>query len=180
VSEIVDSVPSLLREALAAEKAVQALFSGFSEQGDDAEVQSAFRTYAADAVRHVSRVAGRLEELHEIAHPKSSVLERVSTIVPELTQMDHLPEEKLLQNLLSAFAVCNGQRALYELLACRARAENDSDTEDLAREIQLQKSRMGEMVWHWIPTRAKIAFNLLTADEVDPSIETRAADNRLT
>jgi rubrerythrin len=180
VSDLADSIPSLLREGLSLEQAAEKLFSAFSEQGDDSEVQSAFQSQAEHASRHRSSLAARLEDLRERAEPQKSALEQVSGIVPELTKFDHLPEEKLLQNLLTAFAFSNAQCAFYEFLACRAHAENDSSTEQLARELQQVQRGVAEMVWHWIPSRAKIAFNLLTADEVDPAIETRAADNRLT
>jgi ferritin-like metal-binding protein YciE len=78
-----------------------------------------------------------------------------------------------------AFAAENSEYAMYEALAAAAEAAGDSVTETLAREIQATEKQAAEKIWRFVPSRAKIAFNLLTASETDPSVNTRAADNRL-
>jgi hypothetical protein len=49
----------------------------------------------------------------------------------------------------------------------------------LAREIQDEERGTAEKLWSFIPSRAKIAFNLLTAGEMDPSVDTKMADDRV-
>jgi hypothetical protein len=53
-------------------------------------------------------------------------------------------------------------------------------TEELARESQEQERTTAERVWKFLPSRSKIAFNMLNLQEVDPSVETRAIENRST
>jgi len=64
---------------------------------------------------------------------------------------------------------------MYEALAHVAREAGDALTEALAREIQEQEQRAAEKIFHFLPSRSKIAFNVLTADEVDdPAVATKA------
>jgi ferritin-like metal-binding protein YciE len=91
----------------------------------------------------------------------------------------HTPEERTTQNLIIVFTVESSECAMYEALAAAAEAAGDTATETLAREIQVEERQTAEKIWRFIATRSKIAFNLLTATETDPSVNTRAADNRL-
>ena len=93
--------------------------------------------------------------------------------------MGHAPEERTTQNLIMAFTVENSECAMYEALAAAAEAAGDDATEALAREIQAEEKQTADKVWHFIASRSKNAFNLLTATETDPSVNTKAADNRL-
>lgn len=68
---------------------------------------------------------------------------------------------------------------MYEALASVAHATGDQTTESLAREIQAEEHRAADRVWSFIPSRSKIAFNGLTAWEMDPSVDTRMADDRI-
>jgi rubrerythrin len=98
---------------------------------------------------------------------------------PKFAQAGRIPEERLVQNLLTAFTAAKSECAMYEVLANVARTDGDSATEALAREIQAEEQRAAEKFFHFLPTRSKIAFNMLTANEIDPSVETKAPDNRL-
>ena len=77
------------------------------------------------------------------------------------------------------FTVENSECAMYEALAAAAEAAGDNATETLARDIQAEEKQTADKIWRFIHSRAKIAFNLLTASETDPSVNTRMADNRL-
>ncbi len=68
---------------------------------------------------------------------------------------------------------------MYEAIAAVAEAAGDDATEALAREIQAEEKQTAEKLWRLITSRAKIAFNLLTVAETDPSVNTRAQENRL-
>ncbi len=85
-------------------------------------------------------------------------------------------EGKLVQNLITALCVETGEMAMYEALASVAAAAGDGTTELLAREIQAEEQRTAEKLFHFLPTRSKIAFNVLTAGEVDPSVETKTSE----
>jgi hypothetical protein len=72
----------------------------FAEQGDDEEVQAAFRTGADRARTHGERLLSRLEQLGGSDSAASSALPAaVSELVPKLSQAGRVQEEQMVQNL---------------------------------------------------------------------------------
>lgn len=168
-----------LQDALAAEKSFETRLRSFSRQGDDTEVQALFSDHADLTRQHQERLSSRLEELGGSASGVKSFLDQLFSVVPKQPQTVRSPDEQLLQNVVVAFAVEQSERAMYEALAAAAIAAGDPTTEQLARDIQAEESETAEKLWRFIPSRAKIAFNLQTAGEIDPAIETKAPDDRV-
>jgi ferritin-like metal-binding protein YciE len=174
-----DVIRRYLEDAIAAEKSFETQLHGFAREGDDQEVQAAFAIHAAETRRQYERLTARLEELGGSASTAKSFFAHIFGLAPKSAQVGHGPEERTTQNLIMAFTVENSEYAMYEAVAAAAEAAGDNVTETLAREIQMEEKHTAEKIWRFIPSRAKIAFNLLTAAETDPSVNTRAADNRL-
>ncbi len=168
-----------LEDALAAESSFESHLRSFSVQGDDEDVQSLFALHASQTRHQYDRLNARLEELGGSASDVKSILAHVFGFGPQAAPATHNEEERVAQNLMAAYSVESGECAVYEALANAARAAGDSKTETLAREIQAEERQTAEKIWAFIPSRAKIAFNILTAGEVDPAVETRATENRL-
>lgn len=168
-----------LEDAVAAESSFETQLWAFSREGDDAEVQAAFATHAQETQGQLRRLTGRLEELGGSPSTAKGLLAHLFGMTPKAVQMTHTSEERLAQNLVIAYSVESSECAMYEALASVAQAAGDEQTERLAREIQEEERRTAEKVWSFIPSRSKIAFNLLTAGEMDPAIETRMADDRV-
>jgi ferritin-like metal-binding protein YciE len=168
-----------LEDAIAAEKSFETQLQGFAQEGDDEEVEAVFAIHAAETRRQYDRLTARLEELGGSPSTAKSFLAHVFGVAPKSAQVGHASEERTTQNLIMAFTVENSECAMYEALAAAAEAAGDPATETLAREIQAEERQTAEKIWHFIASRAKIAFNLLTATETDPSVNTRAAGNRL-
>jgi ferritin-like metal-binding protein YciE len=168
-----------LEDAIAAEKSFETQLRGFATEGQDEEVQLAFANHAEETKLQYHRLTRRLEELGGTPSGAKSLLAHVFGLTPRAVQVTHAPDERVTQNLIAAFAVENSECAMYEALASVAGAAGDSATEKLAREIQAEERRTADKLWRFLPSRAKIAFNVVTAGETDPSISTRAADNRL-
>jgi len=174
-----DIIRRYLEDAIAGEKSFETQLQGFAREGDDDEVQAAFTIHAAETRRQYERLTARLEELGGSASTAKSFFAHIFGLAPKSAQVGHAPEERTTQNLIMAFTVENSECAMYEVLAAAAEAAGDTATETLAREIQAEEKQTADKIWHFIQSRAKIAFNLLTASETDPSVNTRAADNRL-
>ncbi len=168
-----------LEDAIAAEKAFETQLRGFATADDDEEVNLAFATHAEETKLQYNRLTARLQELGGSPSSAKSFVAHVFSLSPKTAQATHVADEQIVQNLIMGFAVENSERAMYEGLANVARAAGDTVTETLAREIQMEEEETANKLWRFIPSRAKIAFNVLTAGETDPSIETRAPDNRL-
>jgi ferritin-like metal-binding protein YciE len=174
-----DVVRRYLEDAIAAEKSFETQLDGFARQGDDEEVEAAFAIHAGETRRQYNRLIARLEQLGGSPSTAKSFLAHLFGLGPKSAQVGHALEERTVQNLVTAFTVENSECAMYEALAAAAEAAGDTATETLAREIQAEEKQTAEKIWRFIASRVKIAFNLLTATETDPSVNTRAADNRL-
>ncbi len=174
-----DVIRRYLEDAIAAEKSFETQLSGFANEGDDEEVKLLFQAHAAETRTQYERLADRLQQLGGTASTGKSILAHLFNLSPRSAQTGHDPEERTVQNLMMAFTAESSECVMYEGLAAAAEAAGDTSTETLVREIQAQVRQAADRIWHLIPSRAKIAFNMLTVSEVDPSVETRAQTNRV-
>jgi ferritin-like metal-binding protein YciE len=175
----IDLIRRYLEDALGAEKSFEAQLRSFAQEGDDADVQAAFLAHADETRIQSERLAERLQMLGGSSSAIKSFLARLFELAPKTVQLGDGQEQRVAQNLMTAFAIEKSECAMYEALANIAEAAGDPVTETLAREIQAQESAAADQFWRFIPTRAKIAFNMLTAGEIDPAIETKAPDDRV-
>lgn len=162
-----------LRDAIAAERAFEDQLRSFANDGDDEEVQLFFAEHADETRAHSDRLRERLVSLGADAEEGRTVLASLLDFAPKFAQAGHTVEERLVQNLIAAFCVESGEGAMYEALADVAHAAGDEVTEALARAMQEQERLAAEKIFHFLPSRSKIAFNVLTADEIDPAVETK-------
>jgi ferritin-like metal-binding protein YciE len=180
---VVDSAAQLLTryldDAVAAERTFETQLRSFAEQGDDDEVQAAFRAHADEARTHDERLTLRSEELGGTPSFVKTILADVLERVPKFSQAGHVAEEQLVQNLIAAFTMATGACAMHEALATVAARARDSQTEQLAREIQSEERHAAERIFRFIPSRSKIAFNVVTPHEIDPAVDTKAPDDRI-
>jgi ferritin-like metal-binding protein YciE len=175
-----EAIRRYLQDAIAAESSFESQLRSFAhEGGDDFEVQALFFGHAAETSRQIERLTARLQELGGAPSGAKGSFARFFNSAPKLAQATHRPEERLVQNLMAAFSVESGERAMYEALATTAQTAGDAITERLAREIAAEETAIAEKIWHFLPSRSKIAFNMLTVGEVDPSVETKAVDDRI-
>ncbi len=168
-----------LDDAIAAEKTFESQLRSFAAEGDDDEVQAAFAVQARLTAVQITKLTARLEQFGGSPSTAKSLLGKFFGLAPKTAQLTHREEERLTQNLMMAYTVEMSQVALYEALAVTARLALDEQTAQLARDISIEERKAAAHFWHFIPSRSKIAFNLLTAGEVDPSVETRAPDDRI-
>lgn len=168
-----------LEETIAAETRSEAQSRDFAGVGDDEDVRAAFARHGADARLQQERLTARLEELGGRVSDRKSFLDQVLDSTPKLAETSAVQEERTLQNLIVAFTTKKAESALYEALAATAEAVGDAVTARLARESQKEEAAAAEELWHFLPSRSKIAYNMLTITEVDPAIETKATTNRV-
>jgi ferritin-like metal-binding protein YciE len=174
-----DLIRRYLQDAIAAEISFESQLRAFAKEGDDEEVQSFFSLHADQTKFQYDRLAARLQDLGESVSGAKAFFAQVFGLAPKTAQITHSQEERTAQNLVLAFSIEQAECATYEALASVARAANDAATESLARQIQIEEREAANRLWRFLPSRSKIAFNMLTAGEVDPSVETRASENRV-
>ncbi|HZS54215.1 MAG TPA: ferritin-like domain-containing protein [Bryobacteraceae bacterium] len=168
-----------LKETIGAEETLEEQLRSFASEGDDEDVQLAFAEHADETRVHRERLRERLSSVGGGDLAEAGVLAPVLDLRPKFARAGNTLEERLVQNLFTAFTAEKSECAMYEVLATVAHAAGDSATEVVAREIEAENQRAAEKFFHFLPTRSKIAFNILTAEEIDPAIVTKVADNRL-
>ncbi len=146
---------------------------------DDDEVQRCFVAYAEQTRAQRRRLTQRFEQLGGSAATVGNDADPVADAGVDTDSHSKVAEERTLQNLIAGYTLACREFATYEALAALAQSIGDHVTESLAREIQAEERASATQIWHFLPSRSKIAFNMLTISEVDPSVETKVADNRL-
>lgn len=174
-----DIVVRYLQDAVAAERAFEVQLRDFAQDGDDEEVQAVFATHADETGHQHERLKRRLEELGGAPSFIKGFLAQFLDVTSNIARIEHAREERTSRNLMAAFAFESGECAMYETLATIASASGDSVTAALAREIQAEERRTADKLWRFLPSRTKIAFNMLTLSEVDPGVETRISEGRI-
>lgn len=174
-----DLIQTYLADAIAAEASFEAQLRDFANEGDDDEVKAVFANHAVETQRQRQRLTERLNELGAAPSGGKNLLARVFSLTPRSAQLGHLQEERTVQNIMIAYTVESSEQAMYHALISVAEAAGDLRTATLAREIQAEETRTAEKLWHFLPTRSKIAYNMLTVQEVDPAVETKMADDRI-
>ncbi len=143
-------------------------------------MQSALASNADEAKSQHDRLQERLQAAASTPVSPNEDEADISALAPQIAdEADDIPEEEILQSLLAAYVGETGGVAMYESLAEVARSAADSQTENLTRQIQTEKRRAAERIWRLLPSRSKIAFNMLTVSEIDPAVETKMADDRI-
>jgi len=173
-------IAEYLNDSISAERSFETQFRSCSKDGDDSEVQSYFESSAARAAAHTQALENRLSALNATEHRGSSLIAEVLAMAPKAAQMGHIAEERIAQNLIKGFSLSKSACAMYRALHSVALLARDEQTAELASQLALEEESAAEQFWHYLPSRSKITYNLLTAGEVDPAVETRAPDDRLT
>jgi ferritin-like metal-binding protein YciE len=170
----------LLADAAAVERSGERRWRKFAAStGDDDEVRSLFEAGADSAMLNGQRVRLRLEEMAAIETAGAQGMDDLLEAGPQIGQNAHSVEERLLYNLIFASAEKAGHCALYKCLSATAAVTGDVATAVLAQEIEENDRQVLESVGRLLPSRSKIAFNMLTVSEVDPAVETKAKDDRI-
>jgi hypothetical protein len=168
-----------MERLLASETHCCAQLESFAKQsGDDDEVRDAFASHAHQALSSIHLLDGRLQQLPGGVSMQN---ESVTDLLAHASKLarTRVPEEEIVQNLILAYGLQSGIIALCEALVVSSQSSPDDTSIGLARELQAQHLRASEEVWRFISSRSKIAYNVLTAGEIDPSIDTRTVENRL-
>lgn len=169
-----------LNDCISAERSFETQFRDCSKDGDDSEVQSSFESSAVQAAGHAHSLESRLASLNGTGHQGSHLLADMLAMAPKAAQMGHIAEERIAQNLIKGFSLSKSACAMYRALQTTARAAGDEQTAELAAQCEGEVERAAQQFWHFLPSRSKIAYNMLTPGEIDPAVETRAPDDRLT
>ncbi len=158
----VEVIKRYLEDAIAAERSFETQLDSFSKEGDNLEVRAAFAHHSVETKGQYQRLEMRLEALGGTPSAAKSFLAHLFGMAPQTAKIGHEQEERTTQNLMIAFAVENGELAMYEALAIVAEAAGDAITANLAREIQKEEKAAADKVWKLLPLAAAESFLRVT------------------
>lgn len=158
-----EMIRAYLEDAIAAEKNFETQFRQFAGVGGNEAVRRLFAQHAEETRLQHERLTVRLKELGGSPSGMKSFLAHMLGLSPKPVQVGQDESERVVQNLIMAYAVENAEVAMYESLAMVCSAAGDRETEDLARSIQIQERQTADKVWSQIAGAAQTAFLKLAA-----------------
>jgi ferritin-like metal-binding protein YciE len=170
-----DLIRNYLDDALTFEKTSEEQLRRFAGEGDDEDVQAAFARHADETHRQQERLIERLKQVGGSATDAAHM--SAEEMTPQILQTGRIPEERTVRHLIVAFGAETSETAFYEAFATVAEAAEDVPTVTLVRQIQAEEQRAAKKFFSFLSSRSKIAFNMLTPNELDPAVETKAFDN---
>lgn len=160
-----DVIKAYLQDAIAAERNFETQLRQFAREGENEFVRRLFMQHADETQLQHERLSARLQEIGGKPSTLKSVLAHMLGMAPKAGQMFHDESERVVQNLMMAYAVENSEIAMYEALATVAAAAGDSETEALARSIQIQERQTADKVWSQISQTARASFLKLEREQ---------------
>ncbi len=151
-----------LEDAEAAERNFEDALATFSKAGEQIEVQDFFRYASAKAKTQHERLEARLRALGGSPSTAKSIMAHLLAFAPTAAQIGHAAEEKNTQHLMICVAAASAEMAMYESLATVAQVAGDSETEQLARQLQTEEKDDYDKSWALLKPSALDAFRTIT------------------
>ncbi|MDQ2773379.1 MAG: DUF892 family protein [Acidobacteriota bacterium] len=168
-----DLLKTHLEDAIAAETGFENRLRDFAADCDDDDVKAAFLSHAGQAGENCQRLTEKVRELGGgISEAETAAASSLGDM-PTAALSGHIQEERTVQNLIMAYTLAAGSSSMYEGLRNVATAARQTETATLLHGMQARSASFAGRVFHFIPTRSIIAYNMLTIAEVDPSVETK-------
>ena len=158
-----DVIVRYLQDAEAAERNFEDALAAFSKIGDQAPVKDALANMSQKAKTQHERLESRLKQLGETPSKAKSALAHTLAFPPTMAQLGHEPGEKNTQHLMITVAAAAAEMAMYESLAAVAQAAGDSQTLQLARELQREEHDDYDVAWGLLNQSALASFREQTA-----------------
>ncbi len=150
-------------------------FRSLVPEGDDEDVQNFFQKQADvasdEAEYFLNYSAGEVDGTNDLSE--------FVTQIPLALASARIGEERILQGIIAVFTALNAKRAAFAGLRQLALENGVSDLAEAAAKVEAQAEEAAGCAWHFLPSRSKIAFNMLTLDEVDPAVDTKMAGDRI-
>jgi len=159
-----DVIRRYIQDAIAAEKNFESQLRTFAKDTDQISAKQLFEQHADETRRQHERLTARLQALGGEPSGIKSFFAHLFGFAPKVAQIGHDDAEEGTQDLIAAYAVEHAEIAMYEALAQAASAAGDTETEQLAREIQREERQAAEKVWSLIASSARDSFSKVTGE----------------
>jgi ferritin-like metal-binding protein YciE len=156
-------ITTYIQDAEAAERNFEDALTTFGKTGEQNQVKSFFEWASARAKTQHQRLEARLRALGAEPSTAKSMLAHLLAFSTTAAQIGHEPEEKNTQHLIMCVGAAASEMAMYESLASVAAAAGDTQTEQLARELQAEEKDDYEKAWKLLGPSARNAFEVVVA-----------------
>ena len=147
-----------LEDAEAAERNFEDALLTFGTTGEQNEVKSWFQRASRKAKTQYERLEARLQALGGEPSKGKSILAHMLAFGPTLAQLGHEGAEKNTQHLIVTLGAAAAEMAMYESLAAVSAAAGDTETEQLARQLQREEKQDYDEVWTLLKPSAQATF----------------------
>lgn len=147
-----------LEDTIAAEQNVENLLKTFGQASEDQELNRFFSRMGERARGQYQRLTDRLKALGGTPSGAKTVLAKALGAAPLVAQAGATTPEKTAQHLMMVYSAAAAEMAMYEALASAAGEAGDTETEQLARQLQAEEREDFEQVWQALPSTALVAF----------------------
>ncbi len=162
-----DVIKRYLDDAVAAEKSSETQLHRSEKEANDESTKALFHELSLEAKRQYERLTARLHVLGGSPSGTKSFFAHTAFDL-KAVEAGHEIQERAAHNLVLAYALASNKVAIYESLATTADAAGDSDTSDLARDIQAEEQASAQKIWSLLPAVAleiTAAYRAATARE---------------
>lgn len=167
-----EAISRYLEDAIAAERGVESQLQSMASDGDDDDVKGLLADGARLAHAQGERLAARFAE-SDVTVSVKTVTASALAGMQRVAQLGHIQEERTVQNLIAGYSMQMAGCGMYHALEAAARTAGDASTAEIAAHARAEKQALAAKLFHLIPTRSIIVYNMLTVAEVDPSVETK-------
>jgi ferritin-like metal-binding protein YciE len=147
-----------LQDAHAAETGIEEVLDGFIDDTDDPQIKSLFQQHRLETQSQAQRLEMRLNQLGDKPSGGKGFLNMIMGKVSELMHGAHDEYDKNTQNLIKAYATEHLERGMYESLYAYASSVGDTETANLARQIQAEEEATAQKLFPLIQQYAKTAL----------------------
>jgi ferritin-like metal-binding protein YciE len=160
-----DAIRRYLQDAIAAEKSFETQLRTFAKETDQGTAKTLFEQHADETRRQHELLTARLEALGGSTSGMKTFFAGLFGNAPKIGQIGHDEAEKGTQDLIAAFAVEHAEIAMYEAMAVSAAAAGDTETERLARQIQMEERQAASKIWDILGLSARDSFLKVTGGQ---------------
>ncbi len=151
-----DRLIRYIQDAHASEVGIVSVLNDLINDVDIPQVRAAFQEHLAVTESQAQRLEQRLLALG--AHPSDGkgVLSKITGKLGDLMHISLDKDDKITQDLIKAFATEHLEIGMYESLISYSEAIGDSQTAQLARQIQSEEQEAADKIFPLIQQVAKL------------------------
>ncbi len=148
-----------LQDAHAAETGIADALEGFASDCDDPDIQDIYKDHLLLTISQARRLEDRLRLLDAAPSSTKGFLNSIMAKASEFVQPARDDYDRNTQNLIKAYATEHLEMAMYASLYAFATAVGDTDTANLAREIQQEEVATADKLFPLIEQYAMSAWS---------------------